>query len=168
MPEAGTPASAFMPHVYEIHGNVKYMHCSNEAQDCHDVFFPTPALDQLLELEEVKSMTVEVPKCASCGSNMKPHCMFFDETYSEKFHQSDTVRNFTSKADCLVVVGTTLTTGLARMIVNDFVNREAPIIEINLESYINQGLNIQVKEKAELALPTLFQEYYKLVKAEAD
>jgi len=47
-PRYNVPAEAriaFSPHVYEIHGNVKYMHCSNEDEDCSRVFHLTPSLE---------------------------------------------------------------------------------------------------------------------------
>lgn len=45
---------------------------------------------------------------------MKPHCMFFDEKYSEDYYRSDTVRDFFEEADVLIVAGTALATNLAR------------------------------------------------------
>ena len=52
---------SFTPHVYEIHGNVFYMHCSDEEQDHSKVFFRCP------KLSEVKDKTNHVPLCAKCG-----------------------------------------------------------------------------------------------------
>ena len=66
------------------------------------------------------------------------------------------------KSDCLIVVGTALATNLAKQIVADFLKKELPVIEVNLESAINTGHNIQVLEKSEIALPALFKEYYRL------
>ena len=63
---------------------------------------------------------------------MKPHCMFFDEVYSEHFYRSDTVSDFADSADCLVVVGTALATNLAKKIVAKFLAKEQPVIEVNL------------------------------------
>ena len=48
---------------------------------------------------------------------MKPHCMFFDEQYSEHFYRRDTVDSFLNVADCLIVVGTALATSFAKRIV---------------------------------------------------
>lgn len=73
---------------------------------------------------------------------MKPHCMFFDEAYSEHYYRKDTVKNFVSESDCLIVVGTALATNLAKQIVGEFLNKELPVIEVNLESAINRGHNI--------------------------
>ena len=73
---------------------------------------------------------------------MKPHCMFFDELYSERFYRFDTVREFCKDADCLIVVGTALATSFAHEIVEGFLEKERTVIEVNLESAINRGYNI--------------------------
>ena len=72
---------------------------------------------------------------------------------------------FCAEADCLIVVGTALATNLAKRIVARLLEGEHPVIEVNLESAINCGNNIQVLEKSETALPSLFNEYYRLVSA---
>ena len=72
----GTPSYAFTEGVYEIHGNVLYMRCGNfsnyECSEAHN-FYKCPDLKPGFEM----------PKCKECGAIMKPHCMFFDESYSE-------------------------------------------------------------------------------------
>ena len=73
---------------------------------------------------------------------MKPHCMFFDEVYNEHYYRRDTVVDFVEKSDCLVVIGTALATNLAKQIVCTFLNKELPVIEINMESAIDRGNNI--------------------------
>ena len=158
MTEPGGKRSAFTPNLYEIHGNIKYMHCSNEKLSCANIFYPIQRWDKVAKSDSPHY----VPKCSNCSSPMKPHTMFFDEMYSEKFYRAKTVYDFVENSDCLVVVGTTLLTGMASNIVSSFVFSGKPVIEINLSSFVNQGLNLQVKEKAEIALPALFGEYYKL------
>ena len=68
--------------------------------------------------------------------------MFFDENYSNHYYRVGFVKDFVGESDCLIVIGTALATNLADMIVNSFLNRELPVIEINLESAINRGNNI--------------------------
>ena len=97
---------------------------------------------------------------------MKPHCMFFDESYSEHYYRVDTVDDFVAQSDCLIVVGTALATTLAKTTVCKFLDKELPVIEVNLETSINVGNNIQVKQGSEIALPALFNEYYRLVRAQ--
>ena len=37
---------AFTPHVYEIHGNVNYMHCSNEDENHSRIFKRAPTIEE--------------------------------------------------------------------------------------------------------------------------
>lgn len=39
---------------------------------------------------------------------MKPHSMFFDESYNEHYYRKTTVDEYLTDADCLIVVGTAL------------------------------------------------------------
>lgn len=84
-----------------------------------------------------------VPKCADCAAPMKPHSMFFDESYSEHYYRKDTVQRFVdSECDVLIVVGTALATNMAKRIVSNMLNEEKPVIEVNMESAIERGNNI--------------------------
>ena len=134
------------------------MHCSDEEQEHSKVFYRSP------KLEDVKDKTNFVPLCSECGANMKPHCMFFDEAYSEHYYRKETVEKFMETADCLIVAGTALATNFAKRIVATFLEKELPVIEINIESAINVGNNIQVLERSEKVFPTLFSTYYQLRK----
>ena len=89
---------------------------------------------------------------------MKPHCMFFDESYTEQWYRSDSVRKFLdTEMDALIVVGTALQTALARAIVNTSLQKlEVPIIEVNLEPCIAQGYGLLITEGSETALQALF------------
>jgi len=51
---------------------------------------------------------------------------------------------------------------LAKSIVSALIDHECPVIEINMESAINCGNNIQVIGKSEITLPALFNELYRL------
>ena len=73
-----------------------------------------------------------MPRCNECNAPMKPHCMFFDESYSEEYYRKDTVVNYTDTSDLLIVTGTALETNMARRIVAKFLMKELPVIEINL------------------------------------
>ena len=120
---------AFTPHIYEIHGNTHYMHCSDEEAECGSIFYRCPSLQ---EFEDAAAAAPEptitsadgitqnfclIPKCRECGAVMKPHSMFFDENYSERYYRRDTVMEFVDSSDCLIVVGTALATNLACQIV---------------------------------------------------
>ena len=75
---------------------------------------------------------------------MKPHCMFFDEMYSEHYYRKDSMNRFMDEADCMIIVGTALATTMAKVYTARMLNNETcpPVIEVNMESSINRGHNI--------------------------
>ena len=85
--------------------------------------------------------------------------MFFDESYSEHYYRKESVWDFVVNTDCLIVVGTSLETQFPERIVTHCLKKGVPVIEICLESCIRAGNNIQVKEKAETALPELVDNF---------
>ena len=96
-------AQTFTPHCYDIHGNVLYMHCSDEEEEHAEILFEGPSLSAFEEFkekvraeegEEAAQKRTLVPVCSTCGKDMKPHCMFFDEMYSEHYYRAQTVRRF--------------------------------------------------------------------------
>ena len=127
------------------------MHCNDEDKECSRTILKAPSLDEFEayqqkiieeEGEEAAESKTMVPKCQTCGGNMKPHCMFFDEAYSQHYYRRDTIRSFSYDADCMIVVGTALATGMASQLVNGSLCREIPVIEVNITSSINRGNNI--------------------------
>ena len=95
---------------------------------------------------------------------MKPHAMFFDESYNEHYYRHATTLNIeATQTDCLIVVGTALATSGARTYVFNTLNKnEIPVIELNLEPQCDVGFALQVTEKCETALNGLFNEFYRL------
>ena len=77
------------------------MKCGNV---CSDKFYKSP---EPPSSEDVRR--AYVPKCKDCGIPMKPHCMFFDQRYIEKWYKNETIMEFlNTKMDGLIVVGTAL------------------------------------------------------------
>ena len=146
------------------------MHCSDEDAEHSRTLIRVPTLQEFDQAKAAQPSALIVhedgdgspqtfclvPKCVECEAPMKPHCMFFDEAYSEHYYRKDTVMNYVGSSDCLVVIGTALQTNVSKQIVCSFLDKELPVIEINLESAINRGNNIQVLEPSETALPALF------------
>lgn len=111
---------AFTPWVYEVHGNAAYMHCTNEEEPHSHKMVKAPSLKDFEDAYAAapeKRLTTEdgithnfclVPKCEECGAPMKPHVMFFDESYNEHYYRRETIDSFVQESDCLIVVGTAL------------------------------------------------------------
>ena len=91
---------------------------------------------------------------------MKPNSLFFDEAYSETYHRKDTVIKFVDECDCLVIIGSSLQTNLSKQIVSTLLDKELPVIEINAESAIDRGYNLQVLGRPEDLVVPLFDAYY--------
>ena len=92
---------------------------------------------------------------------MKPNVMYFDECYSEHYYRTETINNWFENIDCAIIIGTALETNMAYKLTAQSLNREdVPIIEVNMESAINRGLNLQVLGKAEETLPALINAYF--------
>ena len=54
--------AAFMPHIYEIHGNVRYMHCSDEGEYHSSKLYPAPTLEDA-EAYQAENGSILVPVC---------------------------------------------------------------------------------------------------------
>ena len=85
-----------------MHGNVYYMHCSNETRECSKRFYKAP------HMSEIKDKKSHVPRCGECSCPMKPHCMFFDESYNECYYRDITTRMMEKDMDAFIVIGTAL------------------------------------------------------------
>ena len=91
---------------------------------------------------------------------MRPHILWFDESYTNELHRVDVIRStMESDIDALIVVGTALATSLALRIVKSVLKKDILTIDINLEPVWTVGHSIQVVEKAESALPDLLMDF---------
>jgi NAD-dependent SIR2 family protein deacetylase len=71
---------------------------------------------------------------------MKPHAMFFDESYSEHYYRGTTIKLLAEGIDALIVVGTALQTSRAHGIVYRTLEKvSVPVIEVNSDPCIKVG-----------------------------
>ena len=93
---------------------------------------------------------------------MKPHAMFFDETYNEHYYRDSTTKLIADDIDALIVIGTALQTTGARKLVYRALNQEIiPVIEVNNNPCIEDGFTFNVTEKSESSLDAMFEELYR-------
>jgi NAD-dependent SIR2 family protein deacetylase len=63
---------------------------------------------------------------------MKPHAMFFDESYNEHYYRGRTTDDKVLDIDALIVIGTALATSGARRLVYTTLDKmNIPVIEVN-------------------------------------
>jgi NAD-dependent deacetylase len=106
---AGSPPER----TFEIHGNLDRMRC---LAGCAGVVpLPAPALEASVAAEPAAALSAElasVLSCPGCGGWMRPHVLFFDETYDEPLFRFDSSMAAAASAALLLVVGTTGATNL--------------------------------------------------------
>ena len=62
----------------------------------------------------------------------------------------------------MIIIGSSLDTSFTRMLAFELLNKELPVIEVNIKPVINKGHNLQLIGRQEDILPKLFDEYYRL------
>ncbi|MDN4015034.1 Sir2 family NAD-dependent protein deacetylase [Chryseobacterium gambrini] len=145
--------------VYEIHGSKQKVRCSKECSEPFD--FP----ENIKFKEYTEDLTaddIDDLKCKKCGNWLRPHTLWFDESYNEKYYHFDTAYNIADHTDILFVVGTSGSTALPVNIVETVKIRAKWIVLINPESdtyfdYILKGSKtlFSVQESSSKALPEL-------------
>lgn len=145
--------------VYEIHGNKQKVRCSKECSTPID--FP----ENVKWKEYTEDLTpedIDGLKCKKCGSWLRPHTLWFDESYNEKYYYFDTAYDIADHTDILFVIGTSGSTALPVNIVETVKIRAKWIVLINPESdtyfdYILKGSKTlySIRESSTSAIPQL-------------
>ena len=134
---------------FEIHGNIFKLRCSSK-KNCKNI---TEIFDYLEGQEKLSN-------CKSCGSILRPHVLWFDETYNEVLFRAESAIKFALRSDLLLVIGTTLLTSLPYSIVSYLHRRNIPIIEINPEPIIEGYATYTFRQSASVVLPKLVKELH--------
>jgi NAD-dependent deacetylase len=115
---------------YSIHGELDFMRCS---AGC-DGIRPVPAcFDGWGEGALLDQAAVAALECASCGAWMRPHVLWFDESYDEEHYRYESALAAAARAALLIVVGTAGATSLPQRIGEIVVARGAAIVDLNVE-----------------------------------
>jgi NAD-dependent deacetylase len=112
---------------YEIHGNIQRMRCSTS---CSPEVRPVPAeVDSSATEQELRTRL----SCAECGGWMRPHVLWFDETYDEAHYRFESSLVAARAATLLVIVGTTGSTNLPNHVAHIASAEGAALVAINPE-----------------------------------
>lgn len=114
----------------QIHGNIFQARC---ASACTDKIIPLP---DGLGPKEKGGMLTEVERrrltCPICGNWIRPHVLWFDETYNERHYRYNTALETAGRTHLLITVGTAGTTTLPNHIANLVHRKGGHIIDINV------------------------------------
>lgn len=116
----------------EIHGNVFYLRCSEE---CSPKAGPIPNKIGPKEKDDRITQTEwQRLHCPACGALLRPHVLWFDETYNERYYRSESAMEAARNTDLLIVAGTSGATNLPNMVVSEVYRHGGMIIDINIET----------------------------------
>lgn len=146
---------------YQIHGNLNFMRCSAE---CSGVIVSVPKAvpckDKTTPLTETEKKLLV---CGQCGAISRPHVLWFDECYDEKFFRLHSSLQKAEKTDLLLVIGTSGATNLPMQVGVTVVHRGGAVIDINPEPNPFSQMAISAtngyycSEKSSEALPRIVE-----------
>jgi NAD-dependent deacetylase len=151
-----------------IHGDLDFVRCSG---NCSDELYPFP---QGIALENRQKEIItheewELLKCPKCGEELRPHVLWFDESYNEKFYKLSTVQKISWKTGILFILGTSGATNLPQMIAEDVLAGNGLVVDVNIDTgYFTERLKdeengIVVKASSSEFLEELENEIRKLI-----
>lgn len=115
---------------YFIHGTLEEARCGNE---CSNALYPFPQIayrkgDPLTAEQEA------LLKCPACNGYLRPHVLWFDEYYNEKYYRFDSSLRAAKETGLLLIIGTSGATALPRRIVETVLSRQGIIVDINKQA----------------------------------
>ncbi|MEO0895486.1 MAG: Sir2 family NAD-dependent protein deacetylase [Bacteroidota bacterium] len=119
---------------YLIHGTLDYVRCS---VSCTDQLYPFPKgigdkdRDSDLTAEEMKLLA-----CPNCGALTRPHILWFDEYYDERYFRFKSSLQVAKETELLITIGTSGATTLPVQVVDLALKSGATMIDINIEPNI--------------------------------
>lgn len=151
-----------------IHGDFDFVRCGDE---CSRELYPFPTEINLTDRnkDEITEEEWKALKCPKCNEDLRPHVLWFDEYYDEKYFRKDSVLRIAKNTGVLFVIGTSGATTLPQMVVRSVLSRGGMIVEINIEdSYFSRVLQdtkkgVIVRQKSTPFLAALKNELERLV-----
>lgn len=116
---------------YQIHGNIFYARCQAE---CGLGVIPLPAELKAKEKgEELSEDEKSLLDCPRCGAALRPHVLWFDETYDEVHYRFNSSLDIAAQTGLLITAGTSGATNLPQQVAWLAYQNGAMIIDINIE-----------------------------------
>lgn len=118
--------------VFSIHGDFDFVRCCEE---CTKELYPFPENLDLTNREEseLTKEDVELLKCPNCGEMLRPHVLWFDEFYDERFYKLNSSLRAAKQTGVLFVIGTSGATNLPGQIVETAFRNNSAVYEVNTD-----------------------------------
>jgi NAD-dependent deacetylase len=116
---------------YQIHGNIDFCRCAGECAAGGDPA-PLPAgIDTAWDRERpLGDRERRLLRCA-CGARLRPHVLWFDESYDERRFRFQSTLAAIERAALLVVIGTSGATSLPARMCERAAAREIPFVVLD-------------------------------------
>lgn len=118
--------------MYTIHGDLNYARCSKK---CSDELYPFPNIPKQRE-EDLTQQEIELLKCTKCGEFLRPHVLWFDEFYNEKFYRANSAMDIAENTEILFIIGTSGATTLPHRIFKTALLNRAVVVVIDIASNV--------------------------------
>ena len=116
---------------YQIHGNINFMRCSKECS--MDIFSLPREISPKAKNDVLTENDRDLLVCPRCASLSRPHVLWFDECYNERFYRFESSLDRAMETDLLLVVGTSGATNLPMQVGGLAAKKGAWIIDVNPE-----------------------------------
>lgn len=154
-----------------IHGDFDFVRCGDE---CSNELYPFPKDINLADRDKdvITEQEWKALRCPKCEEDLRPHVLWFDEYYDEKYFKRDSVLRISKQTGILFVIGTSGATNLPQMVARNVLARGGMIVEVNIEeSYFsdllkNKAKGVVVNQKSTPFLTELNEKIKELVAAE--
>lgn len=116
---------------YSIHGDLGWVRCGDA---CSDELYPFPKSIKLenRRRDDLTETEWEILKCPQCGSDLRPHVLWFDECYNEKFYKRNSVLKISEETDVLFILGTSGATNMPQVVTENVLSHGGLVVEVNI------------------------------------
>lgn len=153
---------------YLIHGDFDFVRCGDE---CTKELYAFPKDINLLNRNKdvISESDWKALRCPKCEEDLRPHVLWFDEYYDEKYFKKDSELRISKQTGILFIIGTSGATTLPQKIAQNVLAKVGMIVDVNIEdSYFsklleNKKKGIIVRQKSSPFLTELNEEIGKLL-----
>ena len=142
------------PGYVEIHGTLEQARC----MACNSDPIPLPPGLVMAKDEKLTDAQCSQLKCQECGGWLRPHVLWFDESYDDRFFPLDGVFDAIKQANLVLTVGTSGGTNLPWLVAKAAKEAGSLLLDINPEPspFVTQSDDTKaVAGGAEEVLPLL-------------
>jgi NAD-dependent deacetylase len=111
----------------------------------------------------------ELLRCPRCNDDLRPHVLWFDESYDEKYYKLNIVLRISEETGILFILGTSGATTLPRRVTENVLAHSGMVVEVNIdETYFSDVLvdkknGIIIRESSSSFLTKLKNEIQQMV-----